>query len=96
MEKTATISGSNGLVKESYGVSGMTCASCAVSLESYLKNQQGVDEVSVNYPNQSVAVQFDAGVISLDTLQQAAREIGYEIIGGAVEEKEREMGIAAG
>ena len=96
MEKTATKPGSNGLVKESYGVSGMTCASCAVSLESYLKNQQGVDEVSVNYPNQSVAVQFDAGVISLDTLQQAAREIGYEIIGGAVEEKEREMEIAAG
>lgn len=41
-------------MKEQYKVAGMTCAACAISVESYLKPQKGIIEVTVNYPNQSV------------------------------------------
>ena len=63
---------------ENFGVSGMTCASCAISLETHLKNQEGIDEVSVNYPNHSVALTFDSNLISIDQVQKKAKEIGYE------------------
>lgn len=70
------------VVKESYGVVGMTCASCAVSLESYLKPSEGIREISVNYPNKSVALTFDTGIIALDQIKSKALEIGYEILTG--------------
>ena len=44
--------------EESYKVLGMTCASCAVSLETYLSPLNGVESVSVNYPNQSVTIKY--------------------------------------
>jgi len=68
------------VIKENYKVSGMTCAACAVSLESYLKPLEGVQQVSVNYADNSVAIEFDQLVVSVKTLQQKAKEIGYNII----------------
>ena len=91
MEKVIDKPVSSGVVEKSYGVSGMTCASCAVSLESYLKSQQGIREVAVNYPNQSVTVNFDGGIISVDDLKKAAKEIGYEIITGQTGENHEAM-----
>lgn len=65
-----------------YPVMGMTCAACAVSLETYLGSQKGVEKVVVSYPNQSVFVRFDAGVITEVRLTEAAKEIGYELLLG--------------
>lgn len=95
MEKVIDKPIDSAIIKENYGVSGMTCAACAVSLTSYLKHRKGIEEVSVNYPNQSVTLHFDPVVISLDEVKQAAREIGYEIITGRSEEKQKEMEAAA-
>lgn len=75
--------------KESYKVAGMTCAACAVSLESYLKPLGGVREVMVNYPNQSVAIDFDPEQISIEKLQQKAAEIGYQILAGDKDGREQ-------
>ena len=72
---------------EHFGVSGMTCASCAISLETHLKNQKGIETVSVNYPNQSVALSYDPELVSVDILQKKAKEIGYEIITGDAREQ---------
>lgn len=65
---------------ENYKVSGMTCASCAVSLESYLNPIEGVQCVNVNYPNQSIQIEYNPATISLDELAKKAKEIGYDII----------------
>ena len=46
-----------------YPVVGMTCAACAVSLESYLGSQKGVEKVVVSYPNQSVFVEYHSDLI---------------------------------
>ncbi len=68
------------LEKKHFYVEGMTCASCASSLESYLSHQPGVGEVSVSYANKSVSVAFDTGLITPEKLDQAAQEIGYHIL----------------
>ncbi|WP_020531987.1 heavy metal translocating P-type ATPase [Flexithrix dorotheae] len=69
-----------GLQNANVRVLGMTCASCAVSLESYLKPLDGVSDVSVNYPNQSLSLTYDKNQINLNQLKQKAGEIGYEIL----------------
>lgn len=86
MRKDITTDIPDNRIRENYKVTGMTCASCAISLESYLTPLKGVNHVSVNYPNQSVAIDYDKGVISIETLQKKAREITYDILIG--EEKE--------
>lgn len=70
------------IVKENYKVLGMTCAACAISLETYLTPFDGILNVLVNYPNQSVEVSYNADTISIETIQQKAKEIGYEILIG--------------
>lgn len=79
------------ITKENYKVLGMTCAACAGSLESYLQPLDGVEHVSVNYPNQSVAIQFNTSLISAKNLQNKAKEIGYNILIGEIENAEEEF-----
>ena len=78
-------------IKTSYKVSGMTCASCAVSLETYLSSSKGLNEVSVNYPNQSVYLEYNSEETSIDFLQKKAKEIGYTIITGDANKANQEF-----
>ncbi|WP_336129491.1 heavy metal translocating P-type ATPase [Mesoflavibacter sp. CH_XMU1422-2] len=66
-------------IKESFPVTGMTCASCAASVESVLKLTEGVFDASVNFANSSVLVEYDKE-LSPNQLQNALREVGYDII----------------
>ena len=74
---------------ENYKVIGMTCASCAVSLESYLKKVRGVESVAVNYPNQTVFIVFDKDKVTEHNLNDKAIEIGYELILGDKKEVQK-------
>lgn len=58
----------------------MTCAACAVSVESMLKNTPGVAEVGVNYANQSATVAYDPKVITPQGMQQVLQSIGYDLV----------------
>ena len=65
--------------KKSFPVTGMTCAACASSVESILSHTDGVNEATVNFASNSVLVDYDANV-SEEKLQNALREVGYDII----------------
>lgn len=67
-------------VKQSFPVLEMTCAACAVSVESMLKNTKGVKAASVNFANQTALVEYDADTATLADLQQAVRSIGYDLL----------------
>lgn len=69
-------------------VGGMTCAACAVSLESQLKKVPGVQAVSVSYPNQSARISFDPRKTPIATLQEKARQVGYELLVGSQESRQ--------
>ena len=68
------------VVKETFPVLEMTCAACAVSVESMLKSVQGVGDAGVNYANQSAWVEYDPQVASKNSLQNAVRSIGYDLV----------------
>ncbi|QOI96098.1 MAG: copper-translocating P-type ATPase [Flammeovirgaceae bacterium] len=67
-------------VKQAFPVLEMTCAACAASVESILKNAPGVKNASVNYANQSALVEFDPQTASPQALQEAVRSIGYDLV----------------
>jgi P-type Cu2+ transporter len=68
-----------GITKETFPVLEMTCAACAVSVESMLKSVPGVADAGVNFANQTAWVQYNAGVTP-EILQQAVRSVGYDLI----------------
>lgn len=86
-------------VKQIYPVLGMSCASCASSVESMLKSQPGVLSASVNYANGEVYIEFDENIAKLTEMQDSIKKIGYELIiqkeepEKIVEEKEKERFI---
>jgi len=64
----------------SFPVLGMTCASCAVSVESMIGAQTGVKQAEVNYATQKIKVTYDAGVIQPEGMQKVVQSIGYDLI----------------
>jgi Cu2+-exporting ATPase len=82
----------NSLVKETYPVLEMSCAACAVSVESQLAAVKGVSKASVNYANQHAKVEYDRSVTNPDLLRQAVQAIGYDLV---IEKKSDALEIQA-
>lgn len=76
-------------MKEQYKIVGMTCAACAISVESYLKPQEGIIDVTVNYPNQTVLLEYDHSKVTLENIQQKIKEIGYTIVVGNTQDSQK-------
>jgi Cu+-exporting ATPase len=74
-------------------VTGMTCANCALTIERTLKRLDGVVSAGVNLASERASVEYLPGVISLAAIQQAIRDVGYDVIiageGEAAEDVER-------
>jgi len=67
-------------IHQTFPVLEMTCAACAVSVESMLKATKGVIDAGVNYANQSAWVDYDKSVATPLDLQNAVRSIGYDLV----------------
>jgi P-type Cu2+ transporter len=67
-------------IKETFPVTGMSCASCAISAETIIKSQPGVVAASVNFANTSVHVEYIPTVVTPQELKQSVQSIGYDII----------------
>ncbi|WP_431217128.1 cation transporter [Puia sp. P3] len=70
----------NSLVKETFPVLEMTCAACAISVESMLKSVAGVEDAGVNFANQTAWVQYDDTRVIPEKLQSTIRSIGYDLV----------------
>ena len=66
--------------KKSFPVLEMTCASCAVSVESMIKSLDGVVSASVNYASESVSVEYQSDVVQPADMQKAVQGVGYDIL----------------
>lgn len=68
------------MVEKSFHVKGMSCAACAVSVESMLQAHKGVEKANVNFADQSTLVLYDKEMVQTEDLQKAIAGIGYELI----------------
>ncbi|HZL64321.1 MAG TPA: copper ion binding protein [Thermoleophilia bacterium] len=62
-------------------VPSVSCSHCKMAIEGAVKALDGIDAVDVDVPAKSVSVEFDAESVSLDTIEAAVREEGYEVAG---------------
>jgi Cu+-exporting ATPase len=74
-------------------ITGMTCANCALTIERTLNRLDGVVSASANFATERASVEYLPGVVSLAAIQQAIRDVGYDVItpgeGEAAEDVER-------
>lgn len=67
-------------IKKTFPVLHMTCASCAVSVESMIKSQPGVIHAAVNYAGATVQVEYIPGLVTPATFREAVQAIGYDLL----------------
>ena len=60
-------------------ISGMHCATCAVSVEEALAGVKDVSSAQVNFGTETAQVEFDPKKTSLAELEKAVRDAGYEV-----------------
>jgi P-type Cu2+ transporter len=73
-------------IRKQFPITGMSCASCSVNVESTLRKQRGIVKASVNLVSQGATVEFDPSVIQPQDLKEAVVSIGYDLI---IEESDR-------
>jgi P-type Cu+ transporter len=61
-------------------VTGMTCATCAVTIEESLSKLKDVSKASVNFGTDTAHVEYDPEKVSLPDLENAVKEAGYNVV----------------
>ncbi|MFZ2779438.1 MAG: cation transporter, partial [Leptotrichiaceae bacterium] len=64
--------------KETYNVTGMSCAACSASIEKTLNKIDGI-KASVNLATEKVNVEFDENKYDFEKIKGVVESIGYNI-----------------
>ncbi len=82
------------MTKKSLGISGMSCASCAASVERNIAKLDGVENVSVNLATDTLS--YTASNSMTETVKKTIEEIGFgwfELEDRSLREEEKELGL---
>ncbi|MCK4456686.1 MAG: heavy metal translocating P-type ATPase [Thermoplasmata archaeon] len=69
------------LEKKTVKVGGMTCATCANTIETALSNVEGIKSGVINLALERATVIYDPNVTSLETIGKAIDDAGYQFVG---------------
>jgi Cu+-exporting ATPase len=72
--------GGEPLEKATIPITGMHCASCAVSIEESLNKVEGVSKAAVNFATEKAYVEYDPSKASPQALEEAIKEAGYGVL----------------
>lgn len=61
-------------------IGGMECASCAVNVERSLGSLGNVSKAEVNYATGTAIVEYERGKVSVQDLEKAVRDAGYNVV----------------
>src|SRR3989338_9990266 len=64
--------------KKDYSISGMHCASCALTIEKNVKKIPGVKNVTVNFPLESATVEYVGDSIDDEKVMTVVKDSGYQ------------------
>lgn len=62
-------------------IGGMTCASCAQTIENALKKTEGIVEASVNLATEKAVVVYDPQTIDYEGVEKVIEATGYQVLG---------------
>lgn len=63
-----------------YPVSGMHCAACARSIESFLRAQAGIRAAEVNFAAQTLKLTYDQRRYRPEDLRRLVQQVGYDLV----------------
>jgi len=78
--------------KATFKIGGMTCASCAQTIEKALSKADGVFEAAVNLATEQAVIEFDAAITTPANLKTVVDGTGYRVVEEIDEEKSDEKG----
>ena len=64
----------------SFGLTGMTCASCAQTISESLSSLDGIDKADVNLATEKATVTYDPSRVNIEVMRKAVVEAGYDVI----------------
>lgn len=69
-----------GVLKEKVDldVFGMTCAACSTRIEKVLNKQEGVTQATVNLTTESAVIEYNPGIVDVETLIAKIKNTGYD------------------
>ncbi len=62
-------------------IGGMTCASCAQTIEKALKRTEGIIEANVNLASEKAVVRYDSEDIDYEGIKRVIEATGYQVLG---------------
>jgi len=65
---------------KTYSIEGMSCGSCAVSIEMLLANQPGVKSATVRFDNKEAVIGFERGEFNFDQVKKTISQMGYKLM----------------
>jgi len=65
-------------IKETFSISGMSCANCAARIEKQLNKLDGIEKAVVNFASGKALVEYDSSKIETDDIIKAIEELGYK------------------
>ena len=65
--------------KDELNIEGMTCTSCAQTVEKSLKDLEGVKDATVNFASEKAFLSYDASEVDKSDFKQAVKNSGYDV-----------------
>jgi Cu+-exporting ATPase len=69
-----------GMKKATLSIGGMTCASCAATIEMSLNEVEGVSSANVNLASENASVEYDPSKTDVGRLEKAITDTGYKVL----------------
>ncbi len=63
--------------KANIHITGMTCATCAATVEKALAETEGVGQARVNFASEKASIEYDPEKVDLTKIKDAVSEAGY-------------------
>jgi Cu+-exporting ATPase len=79
-EAVAVSEGEGRTRKVNIKISGMSCASCAATIEKRLKSLDSVKSASVNFAAETATIEYYPSQISIMDLREVIEDLGYKVV----------------
>ena len=67
-------------MEKTFKIRGMSCASCAITIEKEFRNTKGVISADVNFGTETIKTNFDEHIINAEALSKRIEPLGYSLI----------------
>lgn len=65
--------------QETLKINGMTCSSCANTIEKRVNKINGVESATVNFATERLSVKYDESATDIDDIKKAVKDVGYSV-----------------